>query len=185
MILLSAYEWTMLASISHWSNERIGHARKSPIPDLYRLPSEAEWEYAARARTTTTWWWGDQVGRGNANCDGCDQPRDPRQPTPVGAYRPNPYGLYDMLGNVLQMVSDCWNPNYNDAPDDGSPWLSGDCSKVVVRGGSFNNGPWFARSASRSWLDVKATDNLQGFRVVRIRPGNSNDSVIRDRWAKG
>lgn len=152
---------------TNWLNRRTGHDPKSPVPDSYRLPSESEWEYAARAGTTTAWWWGDQVGRGNTNCDGCDPSRDPRQPTPVGTYRANPFGLYDMLGNVLQMVRDCWNPNYNDAPDDGSPWLSGDCSKVVLRGGSYNNVAWFARSANRSWLDVKSTDNLQGFRVVR------------------
>jgi formylglycine-generating enzyme required for sulfatase activity len=151
----------------HWLNKRINRDRKSPTPALYRLPSEAEWEFAARAGTTTTWWWGDQVGRGNTNCDGCDQPSDPGRPTPVGTYRPNPFGLYDILGNVSQAVSDCWNPNYNGAPVDGRPWLSGDCSRRVRRGGSFNNGPWFARAASRSWFEIKATDNMTGFRLVR------------------
>jgi len=152
---------------THWLNGIVDHDQKLPNPVSYRLPSEAEWEYAARAGTTTTWWWGNQVGHGNANCDGCDPLHDPRQPTPVGAYRPNPYGLYDMLGNVSQMVNDCWNPNYNGAPEDGGPWLSGDCSRMVLRGGSFHNAPWFARPTSRSWSDVTSTDNMTGFRVVR------------------
>lgn len=153
-----------------WLNRKAGHGQNSPNPGLYRLPSEAEWEYAARAGTTTAWWWGDEVGDGNANCDGCNQARSPEQPTRVGTYPPNPFGLYDMLGNVSQLVSDCRNPNYNDAPNDGSPWLTGDCSKSIGRGGGYHSGPWFARAALRAWLDKNTTDNVEGFRVARQIP---------------
>lgn len=153
-----------------WLNKKMDSGKNSPSPSVYRLPSEAEWEYAARAGTTTAWWWGNQIGRGYANCDGCDGTQSPLQPTPVGTYRANPFGLYDMLGNVWQIVSDCWNPNYDYAPQDGQPWLTGDCSKSVQRGGSFNNGPWSARSASRLGDRIKATTNATGFRVARTIP---------------
>jgi formylglycine-generating enzyme required for sulfatase activity len=153
-----------------WLNKKADYKQELSTPDSYRLPSEAEWEYAARARTTTAWWWGDLVGRGNANCDGCDQPQSPHQPTPVGTYHPNQFGLYDILGNTWQMVGDCWNPNYNDAPDDGSAWLKGDCSKTVERGGSFNKIPWFSRSTNRLWVRINTTDNSLGFRIARKIP---------------
>jgi formylglycine-generating enzyme required for sulfatase activity len=153
-----------------WLNKKVGSPRGSAPGDLYRLPSESEWEYAARAGTTTARWWGDQIGVGNANCDGCNGTDNPLRPTPVGSFRPNPFGLYDMLGNVWEIVSDCWNTNYDGAPQDGMPWLSGDCSKNVARGGSFSNDPWSARSASRLWQDTNSTDNLAGFRVARSIP---------------
>jgi formylglycine-generating enzyme required for sulfatase activity len=153
-----------------WLNKKAGSGKGSASAVLYRLPSEAEWEYAARAGTTTARWWGDLIGLGNANCDGCNGTHNPLRPTPVGTYPRNPFGLYDMLGNVWQIVNDCWNPNYDGAPQDGRPWLSGDCSKIVERGGSFNNDVWFARSASRLWHDTNTTTNASGFRVARKIP---------------
>jgi len=99
-----------------WLNKKIRLREKFRHTNLYRTSSEAEWEYAARAGTTTARWWGDQIGRGNANCNGCDGTQNPLRPTTVGTYRANPFGLYDMLGNVWQIVGDCWNPNYDNAP---------------------------------------------------------------------
>jgi formylglycine-generating enzyme required for sulfatase activity len=103
----------------------------------YRLLTEAEWEYAARAGSTTVYYWGDEIGKGNANCAGCGSQWDNRQTSPVGSFKPNAFGLYDMAGNVWQWVQDCYHDDYKGAPTDGSGWTSGDCSRRVVRGGSF------------------------------------------------
>ena len=86
----------------------------------YRLPSEAEWEYAARAGTTTSRWWGDAVGSANANCNGCGSIWDDRVLAPVDSFKPNPFGLYGLLGNNWDWTADCWHPSYVDAPADGA-----------------------------------------------------------------
>ena len=88
---------------------------------------EAEWEYAARSGTATRYSWGPGVGKGNANCDGCGSRWDLQQTAPVGSFKPNAFGLYDMHGNVWEWVEDVWHPNYRGAPIDGSPW--GDCTR--------------------------------------------------------
>jgi formylglycine-generating enzyme required for sulfatase activity len=133
----------------------------------YRLLTEAEWEYAARASTTTAYYWGDEIGRGNANCNGCGSQWDDRQTSPVGSFKPNAFGLYDMAGNVFQWVQDCYHENYNDAPAESSPWITGDCKERVVRGGSWNGVPPYLRSATRSGgtIDTRGVD--VGFRVGR------------------
>ncbi len=140
----------------------------------YRLPSEAEWEYAARAGTTTARWWGDAIGIGNANCHGCGSRWDNRLIAPVGSFGPNPFGLFDMLGNVWQWTSDCWNENYVGAPEDGSPWATGNCNRRVMRGGGWSNSPAFVRSATRVAADAGGRDydyaSYVGFRVARTLP---------------
>ena len=133
----------------------------------YRLLSEAEWEYAARAGTTTAYYWGEEIGKGNANCIGCDSAWDGRETSPVGSFKPNPFGLYDMAGNVWQWEEDCYQNNYIGAPTDGSPRLTGDCEFRVLRGGSWSHPPDTLRSAFR---DKNSTDKLSdrvGFRVAR------------------
>ena len=159
-----------------WLNRKVrGQSPASTGTDgPYRLPSEAEWEYAARAGTTTARWWGDQIGAGHANCNGCGSAWDNRQLSTVESFPPNPFGLYDMLGNVWQWTEDCWNESYVDAPGDGSPWLSGDCGKRVLRGGSWSNLPRFVRSAARN-RDAAANRNFDyayyvGFRVAMTLP---------------
>jgi formylglycine-generating enzyme required for sulfatase activity len=139
----------------------------------YRLLSEAEREYAARAGTTTPFWWGSSISTEQANYDGKlvygrGAKGEYRQRTvPVDSFRPNPWGLYQVHGNVLEWTEDCSNSDYNGAPSDGSAWTRGDCSRRVLRGGSWYFSPDFARSAFRVRLYSANRTNTQGFRVGR------------------
>ncbi len=134
----------------------------------YRLLSEAEWEYVARAGTETRYTWGDEVGRNRANCDGCGSRWDSEKTSPVGSFEANGYGLYDVHGNVWEWVEDCWHENYAGAPTDGSAWTSGgDCGSRVLRGGSWDVKPRYLRSAARdSHLPGYRGNDYAGFRVA-------------------
>jgi formylglycine-generating enzyme required for sulfatase activity len=134
----------------------------------YRLLTEAEWEYAARAGTTTAYSWGDEIGEGNADCDGCGSRWDNRQTAPVGSFPANAFGLHDMLGNVAEWVEDCQHDTYDGAPADGSAWMAGgDCSRRVLRGGAWHYAPRDVRSASREWYSTNSRVDHLGFRVAR------------------
>ena len=133
----------------------------------YRLPSEAEWEYAARGGVQTKYWWGDQLQPDTANCKGCNEAYDATQPMKVGSFKPNPFGLYDMGGGVAQWVTDCWHKSYQAAPVDGSPWLDDECSSRVIRSGSWKNDPSYVRPASRDHYDTNVRYPTHGFRVAR------------------
>ena len=127
----------------------------------YRLPSEAEWEYAARAGTTTKYSWGDEIGTNRANWNRL-------RTAPAGSFGPNGFGLYDMHGNVYEWVADCWNGGgYQGAPSDGGAWLQGDCARRVLRGGSWNSSPGLLRSAVRSRNAPGYRNFSVGFRVAR------------------
>jgi formylglycine-generating enzyme required for sulfatase activity len=128
----------------------------------YRLPSEAEWEYACRAGTTTRYSWGNEITPENASCGG-----NVDSTTEVGSYPANPWGLYDMHGNVREWVEDCWNDSYQGSPADGRALLSGDCARRVVRGGSWNDKPENLRSAYRYWDEPDYRYGIIGFRVAR------------------
>jgi formylglycine-generating enzyme required for sulfatase activity len=132
----------------------------------YRLPSEAEWEYAARAGTKTAFWWGRDVGAAHAQCDNCGSPTTQRLAA-VGSFRPNGFGLFDTAGNAAEWVEDCWNDNYRNAPKDASPWTSGDCRLRVLRGGNFTSKAAEIRSASRFRYDEDVRYYANGFRVLR------------------
>ena len=133
----------------------------------YRLPSEAEWEYAARAGTTTKYHWGNEIGINRANCDGCGSQWDDRLTAPVASFDANICGLHDMHGNVWEWTEDCWNDGYDGAPSDGSAWASGRCDDRVLRGGSFADEPTRLRTASRVAITSAARGGHIGFRVAR------------------
>jgi len=132
----------------------------------YRLPTEAEWEYAARAGTTTQYSWGNEIGRNRANCDGCASLLGGSRTARVGSFKANGWDLYDMHGNVWEWVQDCWNESYDGAPTDGTAWLTGDCHVRVLRG-CWGNSPWRLRSANRIRFTTDFRDLSGGFRVAR------------------
>jgi formylglycine-generating enzyme required for sulfatase activity len=132
----------------------------------YRLPSEAEWEYAARAGTKTAYYWGNAVEKDRANCAGCNS--SPLKNTvATGTFPPNAYGLIDMAGNAAEWVEDCWEDSYKAAPKDGSAYTKPGCRERVLRGGSFNNDQRFVRTAARFKYDFDVRYYTNGFRVVR------------------
>ena len=133
----------------------------------YRLPTEAEWEYAARAHTSTRYWWGDTVGPMQANCSNCGGSQDARTPLPVGSFKPNPFGLHDVHGGVAQWVADCWLPNYQGAPADASARDLKNCQKRVLRGGSFRTDREAISASARGNYDASVRYIAHGFRVAR------------------
>jgi formylglycine-generating enzyme required for sulfatase activity len=169
-------DWRDADAYIAWLNARVRRLR----PELtsahgpYRLPTEAEWEYAARAGTATARWWGDAIGTNRANCNGCGSPWDDRLLADADSFAPNPFGLYGTLGNAWQWTADCWHINYKGAPIDGSAWAEKNCARHVIRGGSWDNLPVFVRSASRSGSVTDGGEydysSLTGFRVARDLP---------------
>lgn len=158
--------WEEAASYAAWLGSKSGRR--------YRLPTEAEWEYAARAGTQSPFWWGEEPGQGRANCTGCGSYWEGERTAPVGMFPPNGFGLYDTAGNVWEWVADCYQDGYGGVPDDGSAYEQEPCGKRVIRGGAWSFPAAEARTASR-WRDFpsRRSDDT-GFRVVReLRPEES------------
>jgi formylglycine-generating enzyme required for sulfatase activity len=154
----SDLDWNDAKAYVAWLSRKTGKA--------YRLPSEAEWEYAARAGTKTPYYWGSAVEKDRANCAGCNT--TPLNKTvATGTFPPNAFGLIDMAGNAAEWVEDCWADNYKTAPKDGSAFTKADCRERVLRGGSFNNDQRFVRTAARFKYDYDVRYYTNGFRVVR------------------
>jgi len=149
--------WKDATSYTSWLSRKTGHA--------YRLPSEAEWEYAARAGTDTRYHFGNNINPSEANhgwnIDGT---------VAVGSYPANAFGLHDVHGNVEEWVEDCWNESYVGAPSDTSVWKAGDCSFRVLRGGTAASTMFFVRSAHRDWSDIGRRHSMDGFRISRTLP---------------
>ena len=148
--------WGDATAYSCWLSERSGQE--------YRLPSEAEWEYACRAGTATRYPWGEEYCKDMANGIECG----PSKTTSVGAYPPNPWGLCDMNGNLMEWVQDAWHQTYEGAPDDGTAWIDESFAETrVLRGGCWLSGPVDLRSARRFGEYFGIRDDLVGFRVAR------------------
>jgi formylglycine-generating enzyme required for sulfatase activity len=150
--------WNDANAYAKWLSKKTG--------DFYRLPTEAEWEYAARGGTDTAYPWGNAIGKGNANCygDGCGDKFD--YTAPVGSFAANGYGLNDMNGNVWEWVQDNWHSDYKGAPADGSAWESGGDASRVLRGGSWYNLAQYVRSADRNYYTPGLRDGYDGFRLA-------------------
>ena len=157
--------WEDAQRFVEWLREETG--------EPYRLLSEAEWEYVARAGTSTPFHTGRTISTSQANYDGNytygnGRKGEYRERTvPVGSFGANAFGLHDVHGNVWEWVQDCWNDSYRGAPSDGSAWERGDCSRRVVRGGSWLSEPWYLRSADRFGFDSGSRGYKLGFRVAR------------------
>lgn len=172
---VTCINWNDAKAYADWLSRKTGKQ--------YRLPSEAEWEYAARAGTTTARYWGRDPDQACSYANGGDQTRKSQMESwkfaihncndnysytsPVANYKPNAFGLYDMLGNLFQWTEDGYHDNYNGAPDTGSEW-PGDGSKRVLRGGSWNDAPTGVRAAFRSVSGQSIRFNSGGFRLARM-----------------
>lgn len=161
--------WNDATAYAAWLTETTGH--------LYRLPSEAEWEYAARGGSTLAFPWGRFASHEYANfgekqcCTGKTKQADQWVNTaPVGHFPPNGFGLHDTAGNVYEWVQDCFRDRYSGAPVDGSADLSGDCERRRIRGGAWYSDPGRIRSSYRAWQTPDQRDYVIGFRVVRELP---------------
>jgi formylglycine-generating enzyme required for sulfatase activity len=159
--------WYEARAYVAWLNRKSAHENTAAQDGPYRLPSEAEWEYAARAGTRTTRWWGDALGKDNAVCTHCGSPWDNQQTAQVGLYGANAFGISDVLGNVWQWTADCWNENYAGAPENGSNWLTGNCDQRVLRGGSWRSDPESVTSTARLLVIADGHFNFAGFRVAK------------------
>jgi formylglycine-generating enzyme required for sulfatase activity len=166
--------WDDAQAYVAWLSQRTGA--------VYRLPTEAEWEYAARADTETARYWGDKTQCDYANGAGQETKAIADSSwtlaecsdryvytAPVASLRPNAFRLYDMIGNVWEWTQDCWHASYKEAPMDGTAWLGteAECKVRVVRGGSWDYGPRDLRSANRDRGRTDGAGSFQGFRVAR------------------
>jgi formylglycine-generating enzyme required for sulfatase activity len=156
--------WQDAVAYANWLSQQTGK-------QAYRLPTEAEWEYAARAGTQTRYWWENEIGKNHANCNGCGSKWDGKQTAAVGSFDSNAFGLYDTAGNVWEWVQGCWHDTYYAAPQDGSlAWMKEDgglCDPRVLRGGSWFSLPQYARSAARDGNWQLGKVYIRGFRLAR------------------
>ncbi|MBA4502383.1 SUMF1/EgtB/PvdO family nonheme iron enzyme [Marinobacterium marinum] len=154
--------WLDARAYTRWLSQQTGQP--------YRLPTEAEWEYSARAGTESIYWWGDEMLDGFAVCDGCGSQWDGQSSAPVGSTRANPWGVQDLSGNVDEWVQDCYQPDYRNAPGDGSAEQTTGCHQRVMRGGSWFDIPRLIRPASRYRHPEDSSRNSWGFRVALDLP---------------
>jgi len=173
---VACVSWRDARDYAAWLSRKTGQK--------YRLPSDSEWEYAARAGSVASRPWKETIEGACSNANVADQAAAQQYPgwkvhpcsdgytytAPVGSFQPNTFGLYDMLGNVFEWVQDCWHPDYRGAPTDGSAWLSGDCSQRDMRGGSWFTAPPLVSTSARNRFEETYRSNSVGFRLVREIP---------------
>jgi formylglycine-generating enzyme required for sulfatase activity len=152
--------WEDARAYTQWLTQQTGNG--------YRLPTEAEWEFAARAGSEGTHWWNSDSDAVPANCFDCGSEWDASRTAPVGGFAPNRFGLHDTAGNVQEWVEDCYHNNYEQAAADGSAWLPPLCTLRVVRGGAYTSPLDSLRSAKRARYDQEIRLDNTGFRVVRV-----------------
>lgn len=151
--------WEDAKELAQWLTQQSGKR--------YRLPTEAEWEYAASAGRDSAYWWGDEIGEANDNCFNCNSRWDRISPAPVDSFAPNPFGLMNTAGNVQEWVADCYRSGYAGAPTDGSALELPGCTSRVVRGGAFNKSADSMKRTRRSHFSPATRLNNLGIRLVR------------------
>ena len=166
---VACVSWDDARSYTSWLSRETGES--------YRLPSESEWEYVARAGTRTARHWGDGESGQCSYANGMDASTGwgwgvacsdgHARTAPAGSYGANVWGLHDVLGNVWEWTEDCWNESYAGAPSDGRAWATGNCTHHVLRGGAWFSTPRFLRSADRVRYTTDIRNNISGFRVAR------------------
>lgn len=152
--------WEDAVSYASWLSEYTGQR--------YQLPTEAQWEFAARGGSTSNYWWGDKLQEGFANCRDCGGSWDKKKPAAIDQFPFNAFGLYGIVGGVSEWTQDCWFSSHKGAPKDGSARIKSGCTSRVLRGGSWRNDSSYLRSASRIDYDYNVRYVANGFRVVRV-----------------
>ncbi|MFC1685303.1 SUMF1/EgtB/PvdO family nonheme iron enzyme, partial [Pseudomonadota bacterium] len=151
--------WEDAQAYAQWLSKQSGA--------VYRLPTEAEWEYAAAGGADSLFWWGYDIGENQANCFNCGGKWAGKQTAPVDSFKPNPYGIHNTAGNAMEWVQDCYHSNYEGAPTDGSAWASFDCKQRVARGGAYSKPGESMRATKRSRQTSASKLPILGFRLVR------------------
>ncbi len=151
--------WDDAFAYTRWLSKQTGKQ--------YRLLSESEWEYVARAGTTSSFWWGTSAGSSNAHCFDCVSDYNTGKPAKIGTYQPNQFGVYDTAGNLFEWVHDCYHRNYKDAPTDGSVWEGGDCKVRIARGGAYRSPASSMRAENRDKFPSERGQYNVGIRLAR------------------
>lgn len=157
---VTGVSWNDTQDYLTWISRKTGHE--------YRLPTEAEWEYAAKAGAESAYSWGPKAGRGQANCVNCGSAWERVGPAPVASFAPNAFGMYDMSGNVWEWTADCWHSSYVGAPAIATARQENAlCAERVMRGGSWDNEAWLARTTYRGRGRADLRHDLYGFRIAK------------------
>jgi formylglycine-generating enzyme required for sulfatase activity len=162
--------WYDAKAYAQWLSDQTGQE--------YRLPTEVEWEYSIRAGSNTSFWYGNDIKSGYSVCDGCGSTWDALSTAPVASQISNPFGLFDMHGNVAEWIEDCYHDSYDAAPTVNVAWVEDDCRYRVLRGGSWFDIPRVGRSSTRYRADPNLQASNWGFRVVRIIRHNNTETAL-------